>query len=85
MSRQEVVDYLFGLMSHIIQDAKLDYIKWDMNRNITEMYGADLPADQQLEFSHRYILGVYDLYDRLTKAFPDVLFESCASGGGRFD
>jgi alpha-galactosidase len=85
MSRKEVVDYLFGLMSHIIQDAKLDYIKWDMNRNITEMYGADLPADQQLEFSHRYILGVYDLYDRLTKAFPDVLFESCASGGGRFD
>ena len=85
MSRQEVVDYLFGLMSHIIQDAKLDYIKWDMNRNSTEMYGADLPADQQLEFSHRYILGVYDLYDRLTKAFPDVLFESCASGGGRFD
>lgn len=85
MSRQEVVDYLFGLMSHIIQDAKLDYIKWDMNRNITEMYGADLPADQQLEFSHRYILGVYDLYDRLTKAFSDVLFESCASGGGRFD
>ena len=85
MSRQEVVDYLFGLMSHIIQDAKLDYIKWDMNRNITEMYGADLPADQQLEFSHRSILGVYDLYDRLTKAFPDVLFESCASGGGRFD
>lgn len=85
MSRKEVVDYLFGLMSHIIQDAKLDYIKWDMNRNITEMYGADLPADQQLEFSHRYILGVYNLYDRLTKAFPDVLFESCASGGGRFD
>lgn len=85
MSRQEVVDYLFGLMSQIIQDAKLDYIKWDMNRNITEMYGADLPADQQLEFSHCYILGVYDLYDRLTKAFPDVLFESCASGGGRFD
>lgn len=85
MSRKEVVDYLFGLMSHIIQDAKLDYIKWDMNRNITEMYGANLPADQQLEFSHRYILGVYDLYDRLTKAFPDVLFESCASGGGRFD
>lgn len=85
MSRQEVVDYLFGLMSHIIQDAKLDYIKWDMNRNITEMYGADLPADQQLEFSHCYILSVYDLYDRLTKAFPDVLFESCASGGGRFD
>ena len=56
-----------------------------MNRKITEMYGAKLPADQQLEFPHRYILGVYQLYARLTEAFPKVLFESCASGGGRFD
>lgn len=85
MTRQEVVDYLVTRMSTVIKQTKLDYIKWDMNRNITEMFGAQLPADQQLEFSHRYILGVYQLYDRLTKAFPDVLFESCASGGGRFD
>ncbi len=85
MTRQEVVDYLFGHMSAIIKQTKLDYIKWDMNRNITEMYGAKLPADQQLEFPHRYILGVYQLYARLTEAFPKVLFESCASGGGRFD
>lgn len=85
MARQEVVDYLFEHMSAIIKQTKLDYIKWDMNRNITEMYGAKLPADQQLEFPHRYILGVYQLYARLTEAFPKVLFESCASGGGRFD
>ncbi len=85
MTRQEVVDYLFEYMSAIIKQTKLDYIKWDMNRNITEMYGAKLPADQQLEFPHRYILGVYQLYARLTEAFPKVLFESCASGGGRFD
>lgn len=85
MTRQEVVDYLFEHMSAIIKQTKLDYIKWDMNRNITEMYGAKLPADQQLEFPHRYILGVYQLYARLTEAFPKVLFESCASGGGRFD
>ncbi len=85
MTRQEVVDYLFEHMSAIIKQTKLDYIKWDMNRNITEMYGAKLPADQQLEFPHRYILGGYQLYARLTEAFPKVLFESCASGGGRFD
>ncbi|WP_314737032.1 alpha-galactosidase [Limosilactobacillus urinaemulieris] len=85
MTRQEVVDYLFEHISAIIKQTKLDYIKWDMNRNITEMYGAKLPADQQLEFPHRYILGVYQLYARLTEAFPKVLFESCASGGGRFD
>lgn len=85
MSRSEVVDYLVDHISAIIKKTKLDYIKWDMNRNITEMYGNQLPADRQLEFAHRYILGVYQLYARLTKAFPNVLFESCASGGGRFD
>lgn len=85
MTRQEVVDYLFTKISQVMKQTRLDYIKWDMNRNITEMFGAQLPADQQLEFPHRYILGVYQLYDRLVKAYPDVLFESCASGGGRFD
>ncbi|WP_203651912.1 alpha-galactosidase [Secundilactobacillus yichangensis] len=84
-SRPEVVDYIYQMMAKVIQDTKLDYIKWDMNRYITEMYSVALPADRQLEMPHRYILGVYDLYARLTKAFPDVLFESCASGGGRFD
>ena len=85
MTRQEVVDYLFKQISAIIKQTKLDYIKWDMNRNITEMYSSQLAVNQQQEFPHRYILGVYQLYDRLTTAFPDVLFESCASGGGRFD
>lgn len=85
MSRPEVVDYLYHAISSIIASAHLDYIKWDMNRNITEAYSAALPADRQQEVHHRYMLGVYDLYDRLTTAFPEVLFESCASGGGRFD
>lgn len=85
MSRAEVVDYLVAKISAVIEATQLDYIKWDMNRSITEMYGAALPADQQLEFAHRYILGVYQLYARLTTAYPNVLFESCASGGGRFD
>lgn len=85
MTRPEVVDYLFDAMSKIIEMTKLDYIKWDMNRNITETYSSQLSADDQLEVPHRYILGVYQLYDRLVKAYPDVLFESCSSGGGRFD
>ncbi|KRK87267.1 alpha-galactosidase [Lentilactobacillus sunkii] len=85
MTRPEVVDYLFDAMSKIIDLTKLDYIKWDMNRNITETYSSQLSAADQLEMPHRYILGVYQLYDRLVKAYPNVLFESCSSGGGRFD
>ncbi|MCD8218433.1 MAG: alpha-galactosidase [Clostridiales bacterium] len=84
-SRKEVVDYIYDRMSEILSSAPISYIKWDMNRSITECYSAALPPDRQGEVFHRYILGVYDLYDRLTKAFPEVLFESCASGGGRFD
>ncbi len=85
MSRPEIVDHLFAVLSDVLTDAPVSYIKWDMNRNITEPYSLGLPADRQGEFFHRYILGVYDLYARLTAAFPDILFESCASGGGRFD
>lgn len=85
MARQEVVDDIFNKISAVIKDTKLDYIKWDMNRTITEAFTATLPANRQQEFAHRYILGVYQLYERLTQAFPSVLFESCASGGGRFD
>lgn len=84
-SRKEVVDCIYGMMEKILSEAKISYIKWDMNRSITECYSASLPADRQGEVFHRYILGVYDLYERLTTKFPKVLFESCASGGGRFD
>ncbi len=84
-SRKEVVDCIYGMMEKILSEAKISYIKWDMNRSITECYSPALPADRQGEVFHRYILGVYDLYDRLTRKFPYVLFESCASGGARFD
>ncbi len=84
-SRKEVVDCIYGMMAKILEEAKVSYIKWDMNRSITECYSRALPADRQGEVFHRYILGVYDLYERLTSRFPQVLFESCASGGGRFD
>ena len=84
-SRKEVVDYIYDRMAEILGRGKVSYVKWDMNRSITECWSAALPADRQGEVFHRYILGVYDLYDRLNTAFPEVLFESCASGGGRFD
>lgn len=84
-SRREVVDCLYAMMAKLLSEAKISYIKWDMNRSITEAYSAALPPDRQGELLHRYILGVYSLYDRLNTAFPHVLFESCASGGGRLD
>jgi alpha-galactosidase len=85
LSRPEIVDHLFGVLSEVLASAPISYLKWDMNRTITEPFSPALPADRQGEFFHRYVLGVYDLYARLTAAFPAILFESCASGGGRFD
>lgn len=84
-SRKEVVDAIYEMMSKILGNAKISYVKWDMNRSITECFSAALPSDRQGEVFHRYILGVYDLYERLTSRFPEILFESCASGGARFD
>lgn len=85
MTRKEVVDYVFEAVSKVLADNDISYVKWDMNRGVTEAYSMALSADKQGEFYHRYMLGVYDLADRLTKAFPEVFFEGCASGGGRFD
>ena len=84
-SRKEVVDYIYSMMETLLSDADKSYIKWDMNRSITECFSNTLPADRQGEVYHRYILGVYELYERLIGRFPQILFESCASGGGRFD
>lgn len=84
-SRREVVDCIYEMLCSVLGEAKISYIKWDMNRSITECYSFAHPADRQGEIFHRYILGVYELYERLTKRFPKILFESCASGGGRFD
>ncbi|WP_147804216.1 alpha-galactosidase [Alkalicoccus halolimnae] len=84
-SRQEVVDHLFNQMADVLREADISYVKWDMNRYMTEIGSFDLPPERQSETAHRYILGVYELYERLTQAFPEVLFESCASGGARFD
>lgn len=84
-SRKEVVDNIYEQLVKILDEGEIDYIKWDMNRNITECYSIAYPPEQQGEIMHRYILGVYDLYERLIERYPKILFESCASGGGRFD
>ncbi|MYL36487.1 alpha-galactosidase [Halobacillus litoralis] len=84
-SNPEVVDYIYERMKAILSSSNIEYVKWDMNRYMTEIGSARLASDQQMEVPHRYILGVYDLYERLTTAFPHILFESCASGGARFD
>jgi len=84
-SRKEVVDYIYSLMEKILSEAKISYIKWDMNRYITECYSASNTAESQGKVFHKYILGVYNLYERLISKFPYILFESCSSGGARFD
>ena len=85
LGRAEVVDYLYDALEAVLASAPISYVKWDMNRTMTETYGLGLPPDRQGEMRHRYILGVYELYQRLTSRFPHILFESCSSGGGRFD
>lgn len=84
-SRPEVVDYIYGMISKLLKEAHISYIKWDMNRYITECYSEAFSKDRQGEVMHRYVLGVYSLYERLTSQFPNILFESCSSGGARFD
>lgn len=84
-SRPEVVDGIYQMLVEVIADSKISYIKWDMNRYITECYSNHTPAQDQGKVMHKYVLGVYDLYRRLTTRFPHILFESCSSGGARFD
>ncbi len=84
-SNQEVVDHILNQLINVLDNANVDYIKWDMNKNITEAYSKTLARDQQGELFHRYILGVYYLYEKLIDRYPNILIESCASGGGRFD
>ncbi len=84
-SRDEVVEGIFNQLYEELKDVKLDYIKWDMNRSMTDRYSRSLPPDRQGEFCHRYVLGVYKLMKKLTEAFPTVRFEGCSGGGGRFD
>lgn len=79
----EVTEYLFGAVCEVIDLCAADYVKWDFNRTMTEFYSPVL--SDQGEYDYRYMLGLYSLLERLTERYPDVLFESCAAGGGRYD
>lgn len=81
----DVVDYLENAIKTVLSSANISYVKWDMNRIFSDVYSRYLGKDRQKEVFHRYIMGLYDLMRRLTKAFENILFEGCASGGNRFD
>lgn len=85
LSRPEVQDYVVQAVSDILKSAPITYVKWDMNRHMTEVGSAALPPERQRETAHRYMLGLYSVMERITTSFPEVLFESCSGGGGRFD
>ena len=85
LGRPEVVDYLYDIFHRLLAEHDIAYIKWDMNRNLTDVYSRALPPERQGEAAYRYMLGLYSLLDRLTRDYPQVLFEGCAGGGGRFD
>ena len=84
-SRKEVRDHIYGMMYDILKNNNIDYVKWDFNRNLTEASCVDLPAEHQGEIFHRFVLGTYEIMDRLTTDFPHILLENCSGGGGRFD
>ncbi len=85
LSRKDVCDYIIEAVSAVLSSANIEYVKWDMNRNMTEIGSALLPAENQREVAHRYMLGLYRVMDEITSKFPNILFESCSGGGGRFD
>ncbi|MBQ9153091.1 MAG: alpha-galactosidase [Solobacterium sp.] len=85
VSRKDVQDYIIARMSEVLSSAPISYVKWDMNRSINEKYSASLSAENQGEFAHRFMLGLYRILEELIRAFPHVLFEGCSGGGGRFD
>lgn len=85
VSREDVRENIWNQMYEVLSKNNISYVKWDFNRNITEAGSALLPADRSKEFFHRFILGTYDLMNKLVTTFPDILLENCSGGGGRFD
>ncbi len=84
-SRKDVRDYIYGRIKEILSSANIEYVKWDMNRQLSEVGNEILPPERQREIWHRYVLGVYEMQERLITDFPDLLLENCAGGGSRFD
>ena len=85
LGRECVRDYLYQVICDILDTGDISYVKWDMNRSICDVYNPELTPDQQGEAGHRYVLGLYELLEKITSKYPDVLFEGCSGGGGRFD
>lgn len=85
MGRKEVRENIQQQMETILDVTEIDYIKWDMNRSLSDVYSTALASEQQGETAHRYMLGVYELMENLTQKYPDILWEGCSGGGGRFD
>ncbi len=85
LSRKEVCDYIIEAVSSVLSSAPISYVKWDMNRHMTEIGSAGLPPERQRETAHRYMLGLYRIIEKITSRFPEILFESCSGGGGRYD
>lgn len=85
MSRRDVQDYLIEQVNSILDDANIYYVKWDINRSLADIWSNELPPERQGEVYHRYILGLYRVMDNIIKTHPDILFEGCSGGGGRYD
>ena len=85
LSRAEVQDFILETLTRLLTDYDISYIKWDFNRCLSDVWSLGLPAERQGEVGHRYVLGLYRVLEALTARFPQVLFEGCAGGGGRFD
>ncbi len=84
-SRKEIRDYIYGRIKAVLSSANIEYVKWDMNRQLSEVGNEIFPPERQREIWHRYVLGVYEMQERLLTDFPDLLLENCAGGGSRFD
>jgi alpha-galactosidase len=85
LSRKEVCDAVIKMLTNILKSAPISYVKWDMNRNMSEIGSPSWPAKKQKEVVHRYMLGLYRILENITSDFPNILYESCSGGGGRFD
>lgn len=85
LTRKEVVDYVYNSIKNVLSSADIKYVKWDMNRQITDLGSSFITSERHGEILHRYVLAVYDMMNRLTTDFPDILLENCSGGGARFD
>lgn len=85
ISRKEVRDAIYEQIKKVLKSANIEYVKWDMNRALTNLSSDGLSAECQGELYHRYVLGLYEMQERLITDFPKLLLENCSSGGGRFD